>query len=132
MIKKVLILVLSAMITLNSSCVETAMLAVMAVDPKGRPDNGIKPTLIELDNPEASQKLVRLRWDDEGIPSMDMSTTNSGEGWATGMRLARNEHKFFQLKYYALTLNFKNKTFVETSFDGAPLPEVRGSWKELK
>ena len=132
--KKISILrTLSAIIIafLCSSCVEIAMLTSLAVNPEDVPVKFTKPRLIRLDSEDASQKLVLLNWNDD-LPSMDMSKTNSGEGWTGGMRHTPNVYKFFQKKYYSLTLDFKKKTFVETRFDGTQLPEVKGTWRILK
>lgn len=89
-----------------------------------------KPTLLKLNSFKSDQKEVKLRWK-AATPEMDMTRTNSGDGWATGSLQSPGVYVFAQNKFYALTLDFNKGTFIENGFDGAPLPEVRGSWSAL-
>lgn len=116
---------------LSASCVEIAMLGIMAAGGERGPDTYDKPTLIKLDSSEASMQHVVLNWKGD-VPSMDMSGVNSCDGWVTGMKHTANEFRFFQNKYYGLSIDFKKKSFVETGFDGRVLPEVKGSWTMVR
>ncbi len=120
-----------AVSAVSSSCVEVAMLGVMAIDGVGGSGEYDEPTLIKLDNSAASQKYVVLNWQD-GVPSMDMSDNSSGGGWVTGMKHTANEFRFFQNKYYGLSIDFKKQSFLETGFDGVVLPEVKGNWTKVR
>jgi hypothetical protein len=93
--------------------------------------NEARPTRLKLNNKDADQKTVTLRWVGDK-PSMDMSNTNSGEGWEEGYKESPGVYIFSQIKFYGLTLDFNKGTFVETGFDGGPLPEVTGTFSPIK
>lgn len=75
--------------------------------------------------------MVRLRWNG-AVPEMNMDNTDSGEGWATGNSEEDGIFWFGQNKFYGLELDFTRKTFVESGFDGGPLPEIAGSWSVIR
>lgn len=93
--------------------------------------NEARPTRVKLNNKDADQNTVTLRWVGDK-PSMDMSNTNSGEGWEEGYKESPGVYIFSQIKFYGLTLDFSKGTFVETGFDGGPLPEVTGTFTPIK
>ncbi len=93
--------------------------------------NEARPTRVKLNNKDADQSTVTLRWVGD-TPSMDMSNTNSGEGWEEGYKESPGVYIFSQIKFYGLTLDFNKGTFVETGFDGGPLPEVKGTFTPIK
>lgn len=93
--------------------------------------NGNMPTQVKLNSKESDQGIVILKWE-EATPFMEMSNTNSGEGWQKGSKQEKGVYLFSQNKFYALTLDFNRETFVESGFDGGPLPEVKGSWSILR
>lgn len=93
--------------------------------------NGARATQVKLNNENADQPTVTLRWAGD-VPSMDMNNTNSGEGWAEGRRESPGVYDFFQSKFYRLSLDFNKGTFVEVGFDGGWLPEVKGTFTKIK
>ena len=93
--------------------------------------NGARPTQVKLNSNKADQSTVTLRWVGD-TPSMDMSNTNSGEGWAEGRKESPGVYLFTQIKFYGLKLDFNKGTFVESGFDGGPLPDVTGTFSPIK
>ena len=90
-----------------------------------------KPTQLKLNSDKADQSTVTLRWAG-ATPSMDMSNTNSGEGWAKGHKEKPGVYSFSQSKFYSLTLDFNKGTFIVGGFDGDWLPEVTGTFTPIK
>lgn len=81
-----------------------------------------KPTQIALSNGEK----VNIRWNGD-TPSILID----GEGWTAGREDGASTN-FSKSKFYGLTLNFNNKTFIETGFDGTWLPEQKGKFTVIK
>lgn len=98
---------------------------------KANNTNNGRPTQVKLNSDKADQSTVTLRWAG-GEPSMDMSNTNAGEGWAEGYEDAPGVYFFSQTKFYGLELNFNKGTFVESGFDGGPLDNVTGTFTPIK
>ena len=92
---------------------------------------GEKPTRVKLNSEKTDQGTVTLRWVGD-TPSMDMSNTNSGEGWAEGHKESPGVYTFSQIKFYGLKLDFNKRTFVESGFDGGPLEDVTGTFSPIK
>lgn len=93
--------------------------------------NNARPTQVKLNSDKADQSTVTLRWAG-GEPSMDMSNTNGGEGWAQGHEEAPGIYTFSQIKFYGLKLDFNKGTFVESGFDGGPLEDVTGTFTPIR
>ena len=111
-----------------SSCTHVSI-PTNSIEPKL--NRAVKPTLVKLNSKSSDQSLVKLRWTGS-IPSMDMSQTNSGSGWQSGIKESNGVYSFTQGKFYGLTLDFNKSIFIETGFDGAWLPEVKGTWTAIK
>ena len=128
MTKKLLILLGVALSFLAVSCTETN-------SGEGSAFKGLReisrPTEIRLQYTDGLEDTVRLRWKGS-IPEMDMTGVNSGEGWATGTSEKEEVFYFGQNKFYGLELDFRRKTFTESGFDGAPLPNISGTWVPIR
>ncbi len=120
-------------LALASSAVLISCADVAAPDVATLQASAVKtqPTLIKLNNPASAQREVKLRWATD-VPSMDMTNTDPGSGWAVGNKDSDGVYSFAQEKFYGLTLDFNKKTFIETGFDGAWLPEVKGTWTAIR
>lgn len=99
--------------------------------PQGNPTVAARPTRVKLNSDKVDQSTVTLRWAG-ATPSMDMSDTNSGDGWAEGHEESPGVYRFSQMKFYSLTLDFNKSTFVEGGFDGDWLPNVTGTFSPIK
>ena len=110
------------------SCSETKSVAGNSINESGVIS---RPTVIRLQYTDGLEDIVRLRWNG-AIPEMDVQVTPPGKKWIT--RKGKEEGVFFfsQTKSYELELNFREKTFVESGFDGVPLPEIAGSWSAIR